>query len=108
MTHSYRVHYFHFIWSTKQRRPLISQDIQSRLYSYLGAIIKNHSGKLHEIGGMLDHIHLLVELSNIDNFSHFVRDMKASSSLWIHKNFPESPHIPFQACRHFISCGATH
>lgn len=88
MTHSYRVHFFHFIWSTKQRVPLISSDIQLRLYQYMGAIVRNHSGKLLEIGGMPDHVHLLIELSNLDRFSHFVRDLKASSSLWIHKNFP--------------------
>ena len=88
MTHSYRIHFFHFIWSIKQRAPLISVDIQSRLYQYMEAIIKNHSGELLEIGGMPDHIHLLIELSNLDKFSHFVRDLKTSSSLWIHKNFP--------------------
>ena len=63
MTHSYRLHYFHLIWSTKQRIPYITVDIQFRLYAYLGAIIRNHQGKLLEIGGMPDHIHLLIELS---------------------------------------------
>jgi REP element-mobilizing transposase RayT len=88
MTHSYRLHYFHLIWSTKQRLPHISSDVQSRLYPYLGAITRNHSGKLLEIGGMSDHVHLLIELSLLDKFSHFIRDLKASSSQWIHKNFP--------------------
>jgi putative transposase len=35
---------------------------------------------------MSDHVHLLIEL--LDNFSHFIRDLKASSSKWFHKNFP--------------------
>lgn len=87
MTHSYRLHFFHLIWSTKRRRPFITPDVTSRLYPYLGAIVRNHSGKLLEIGGMPDHIHLLIELSNLDNFSSFIRDIKASSSLWIHKNY---------------------
>lgn len=88
MTHSYRLHYFHLVWSTKHRQPYLSSDIQSRLYPYLGAITRNHSGKLLEIGGMPDHIHILIELSLLDKFSHFIRDLKASSSQWIHKNFP--------------------
>lgn len=54
----------------------------------MGAITRNHSGLLLEIGGLPDHVHLLIELSNLDKFSYFVRDIKASSSLWIHKNFP--------------------
>lgn len=53
----------------------------------MGAIIRNHSAKLLEVGGMPDHIHLLIEMSILDKFSHFVRDLKASSSLWIHQNF---------------------
>ena len=96
MTHSYRVHFFHLIWSTKQRRSQILPNVQPRLYSYLGAITKNHSGKLLEIGGMPDHVHLLIELSSIDEFSHFVRDLKASSSLWIHKNFPHLNDFAWQ------------
>ncbi len=96
MTHSYKLHYFHFIWSTKQRCSQILPIMQMRLYTYLGAITKNHSGKLLEVGGMPDHIHLLIELGNLDNFSHFVRDLKASSSLWVHKNFPEFKSFAWQ------------
>ena len=57
MTHSYRVHYFHLIWSTKNRTPWIDEEMQERLYPYLGGITKNHKGKLIEVGGMPDHIH---------------------------------------------------
>ena len=79
MTHSYRVHYFHLIWSTKNRTPWIEGEMQERLYSYLGGIIKNHKGKLIEIGGMPDHIHMLIEFSLLDKFSHFIRDLKSYS-----------------------------
>jgi REP element-mobilizing transposase RayT len=96
MTHSYKIHFFHLIWSTKQRYLFITPDIQSRLYLYMGAIIRNHSGKLLEIGGMPDHVHLLVEIANLDKFSSFIRDIKASSSLWIHKNFPEFQNFAWQ------------
>jgi putative transposase len=96
MTHSYRLHYFHLIWSTKKRQHHIAVDVQSRLYPYLGAITRNHSGKLLEIGGMPDHVHLLIELSLLDKFSHFIRDLKASSSQWIHKNFPNIQDFAWQ------------
>ncbi len=96
MTHSYRLHYFHLIWSTKGRLPSITPDVQSRLYPYLGAITRNHSGKLLEIGGMSDHVHLLIELSLLDKFSHFIRDLKASSSQWIHKNFSNLHEFAWQ------------
>jgi putative transposase len=96
MTHSYRIHFFHFIWSTKERRSLISSVVKSRLYSYIGAIIRDNSGKLLQIGGMPDHVHLLIELPSLDKFSHFVRNIKASSSLWIHKNFSDLQDFAWQ------------
>ena len=96
MTHSYRVHYFHLIWSTKNRTPWIEGEMQERLYPYLGGIIKNHKGKLIEIGGMPDHIHMLIELSLLDKFSHFIRDLKSCSSLWIHQTFPQKREFPWQ------------
>jgi len=96
MTHSYRIHFFHLIWSTKNRTPWIDKELQDRLYPYLGGIIKSHKGRLLEIGGMPDHIHLLIELGVLDKFSYFIRDLKASSSLWIHKNFDNLKKFAWQ------------
>ena len=86
MTHSFRAHYFHLIWSTKNREPFISKKNQSSLYAYIGGVIKNYGGKLLEAGGTSDHIHLLIGLSLPDQFSNFVRDVKTSSSSWLKQN----------------------
>jgi len=67
MTHSFRVHFFHLIWSTKGRQKWITEEIQMRLYTYLGGIIRNNNGRLLEIGGMPDHIHLVIELGRVIN-----------------------------------------
>lgn len=96
MTHSYRVHYFHLIWSTKRRQPCISENIQDSLYSYIGGIIRKHNGSLIEIGGMPDHIHLLIKLNSLDKFSYIIRDIKSNSSQWIHKTFPELTDFEWQ------------
>lgn len=86
MAHSFRAHYFHLIWSTKNREPLISEEIQAALYIYIGGIIKNHNGKLLEIGGMPDHVHLLIGLNVPDKFTDLIKDIKTGSTLWINKN----------------------
>lgn len=96
MAHSYRNHFFHLIWSTKNRKQWISSEIQTRLYSYVGGIIVNYEAKPIEIGGMQDHLHLLVQLNSCDKFSSFVRDIKTGSSLWIHKNFPALKDFAWQ------------
>jgi REP-associated tyrosine transposase len=96
MTHSYRIHFFHIIWSTKNRSPWIDKEVQSRLYPYLGGIVRKHEGKLLEIGGIADHVHLLLEMSLLDNFSDFMCALKANSSLWIHKNYPHLKDFSWQ------------
>ena len=96
MTHSYRVHYFHLIWSTKGRKPFIKLEIESRLYDYLGGITRSHKGSLLEIGGMPDHVHLLIKFSSIDKYSDFIRALKANSTLWIHKNFQQFKDFEWQ------------
>jgi REP element-mobilizing transposase RayT len=74
----------------------------------MGAITRNHAGKLLDIGGMPDHVHLLIELSSLDKFSHFVRDLKASSSQWIHKTYPDLAGFAWQEgyCSFSISYSA--
>jgi putative transposase len=95
MAHSFRAHYFHLVWSTRNREPFIIEEIRCLLYAYIGGVIKNHNGKLLEAGGMPDHIHLLVGLKSLDDFSKLIRDIKTSSSLWINKNAPEK-HFAWQ------------
>jgi putative transposase len=65
MTHSHKAHFFHLIWSTKNRTKWINSEIQSRLYPYMGGIIRNFNGSLLEIGGMQDHVHLLINLRRL-------------------------------------------
>ncbi|MDP1835803.1 MAG: IS200/IS605 family transposase [Chlamydiales bacterium] len=87
MAHSFRSHRFHLVWSTKNRQPWITRDVQTRLYEVIGGIVRNNKGILLEAGGMPDHIHLLLELGVLDKFTYLIRDMKAYSSGWVHKTF---------------------
>lgn len=69
---------YHIVFATKDRVPLISENWETDLYRYLAGIIKNHDGEAIEIGGIADHIHLLVRLEPKTSFSDFMRELKAS------------------------------
>jgi putative transposase len=86
MTHSYRAHYYHLIWSTKNREPLITNELKSGIYSYIHGIIKNHDGILLSIGGTANHVHLLVAFRFPDRYFSLVKEIKQSSTLWMNKN----------------------
>ncbi len=96
MTHSFKILFFHLIWSTKGRQQWITADVRQRLYPYLGGIIKHQGGELIEIGGMPDHIHLLIKQEILDGLSNHIRDLKANSSRWVYQNFPGKKEFAWQ------------
>jgi putative transposase len=74
----------HLVFSTKQRLPQITADIQPRLFEYIGGILRNHSSCLIAAGGMPDHVHLLVSLGRTIAAAEAVRLIKSNSSGWMH------------------------
>ncbi len=77
------------MFSTKERLPLIKDEWCGRLHSYLSGIVKNLEGVPLAIGGINNHVHLLVGLKSSHRLDYFVRDLKADSSKWIHTEIEE-------------------
>ena len=88
MPQSFACLYYHLIFSTKGREPLLVGDLPERLYAYIGGIVRNENGVLVAAGGMPDHIHLLASLSRESAASDLVRQIKGISSRWIHETIP--------------------
>jgi len=59
---SYISAYFHCVFSTKERRPFITEDLQRRLWPFLGGIARQNKIKAVAIGGVADHVHLLLSV----------------------------------------------
>jgi len=97
MPQSFASLHHHLIFSTKARAPLLVGDFPIRLYAYIGGIARNEQGTLVAAGGMPDHIHLLVSLSRESSVSDVVRQIKSSSSRWIHETIPELRGFAWQA-----------
>jgi REP element-mobilizing transposase RayT len=76
---------YHIIFSTKGREPMIVPEIRDELHRYIGGIIKGESGVLLQIGGMPDHIHMVIKLKPIHSLSEIMRKVKGSSSKWINE-----------------------
>jgi hypothetical protein len=49
---SYVSSYYHCVFGTKERRPLISPGLQERLLPYLGGIARENEMRALEIGGI--------------------------------------------------------
>jgi putative transposase len=73
----------HVIFSTKDRRKIVSKELQPRLWAYLAGIAKNHDINMLAIGGTKDHVHLLLHLPPKLALAKAVLLLKANSSKWI-------------------------
>jgi len=97
--------HYHLVFSTKNRNPLIHDSFKKRLETYIGGIIKSESkvlksGKrtaaLLAIGGMSDHMHMLVRWPANRTVSDLMRITKSKSSGWLTNTFPEAKQFSWQ------------
>ena len=78
--------HYHLVFSTKHRQPLIKSEWQSDLHSYMGGIIRGMNGVAECIGGVADHVHLLVSLRPTHRIADVLRDLKKDSTNWSKEN----------------------
>ncbi len=96
MAHSFVNQLLHCVFSTKERRPFITPDLQARLYPCIGGIANENKIKLIVAGGMADHIHLLVSLPSTLSIAKAMQLVKGGSSKWIHDTFAEHRRFEWQ------------
>jgi REP element-mobilizing transposase RayT len=73
---------YHIVFSTKERIPLINDNLKEELYKYIGGIIRSEGGVQLEIGGTSDHIHILAKFKPAISVSEMLNKIKANSSKW--------------------------
>ncbi len=87
----------HFIFSTKKRQPLITATIRERLWAFMGGIARENGMKAHAIGGIEDHVHLLLSMPPTISPAEAMKQIKGASSKWVNQTFPDSMKFSWQA-----------
>jgi putative transposase len=82
MSHSLASVHVHFIFSTKNRLPLLRDDRED-MFAYLGGIVRELGGKAVIVGGTQDHVHMLVRMPLLSGISDVMRLVKTNSSKWM-------------------------
>ena len=122
MPQSFTKLHYHLIFSTKHRLPTIRPEWQQRLYDYIGGIVCSEHGVLLAAGGIVDHVHLLVQLGQNRSLADVLRVVKTNSSKWVHEVFPDVTDFGWQrgygaftvsysgleAVRHYLSIQQEH
>jgi len=96
MAGSFAALYYHIVFSTKDRRPLLPPDIAPRIHQYFGGAIRGIDGIPVIVGGMPDHLHILTAFSKSMAITDALREIKTESSKWISRSFPQLSQFAWQ------------
>lgn len=80
MPHTYSQNVIHIIFSTKDRQKTISPEFQPRLWAYVAAVCKKLEILVLAVGGIEDHVHLLVQVPPSLPVAKAVLAIKSNSS----------------------------
>lgn len=75
----------HFIWSTKNRKHLISKEFKPLLLEHIKENSKKKGIFIDSLNCVSDHIHLLVSLGTDQTIAKTVMLIKGESSFWANK-----------------------
>lgn len=78
--------YVHFVWTTKDRKPILSKEIRETVFSHIRENARDKGIFIDFIGGYLDHVHCLISLNSDQRISETIMLIKGESSHWINKN----------------------
>ncbi len=96
MPQSLAYNYIHLVFSTKYREPTIPASVEPHLYAHIAAICLRLDSHALAIGGMPDHIHILLSLSKKHALVTLVQEIKKVSSLWMKEQPGVSPDFYWQ------------
>jgi REP element-mobilizing transposase RayT len=84
------------VFSTKNREPWITRDIEQRVWSFIGGIADRNGMTPHRIGGLEDHLHVVLTIPPTLMVSKAVQLLKGGSSRWIRSTFPDLDRFGWQ------------
>jgi putative transposase len=96
MANTYTSLNYHLVFSTKNREPWLIEPVRERLWPYLGGIARENGMKALEIGGLADHVHMIVSVPASMALSKAVQLIKGGSSPWIKESFPNMASFAWQ------------
>ena len=90
MPHSLLSIYLHIVFTTQDRNPFLrDEETRDSVHRYLAGVANHHGSPAVQVGGVEDHVHMLVRFGNSQNIPDLVRDLKRSSSIMMKKNVPD-------------------
>ena len=68
--------YVHLVWATWNRMPLVTEQFRQAIYGWIQDQGRKHRCEVLAIGGIEDHVHLLIRFPTTARISEVVQHMK--------------------------------
>lgn len=88
--------YYHLVWATKERRPLITVDLEPKLHRYLRGKGLDNGGIVHAVGGLEEHVHVVVSVPPRIAVATYVGQLKGASSHWVNHVYKHPDYFQWQ------------
>ncbi len=97
--------FYHLIWGTKNREPLIQIEFEETLHNVIVAKGKSLGAFVYVVGGIEDHVHLVASVPPGIALSDFIGQVKGNSSHFVNHELSLSYHFKWQAEYGVVSFG---
>ena len=85
---------YHVVFSTKNRERVLGKPRRDDLYRFIWGVVQKRQCHLYRIGGVEDHVHVLISLHPAVALSDLIDEIKTASASWIkgQQAFPSFSH----------------
>ena len=86
--------YYHFVWATKNRQPLILPHLENLIFDTIRqkTIELSSHNQIYAINAMPDHIHVAISLYPNISISDWIKRVKGASSHAVNATYPDEEH----------------
>ena len=88
--------FYHLVWSTKNREPFLTQAVEQAVYGYLAGKATGLQGIVYAIGGIVDHVHMVVSIPPAISVAKFTGQVKGVASTRLNKSQITTVHFEWQ------------
>lgn len=86
MSHSYYKIWLHIIFTTKNREPYLTSNVEDVIFNYLRDQFIELGCNVKIINGMPDHVHCLIQQNPNKSIAEIIKQIKGASSHWVNQN----------------------
>ena len=99
--------YYHLVWATKNRAPLIRPEIEPRLYGYLVNKAHELGVRVYAINGWTEHVHLVASIPPKHAVAYVVKRLKGASAFDLNQSGHLDDHFQWQRGYGVLTLGET-